>query len=99
MVDQPANASKGPIPQHQDFPFPELGIRFTSQFDSGNIARVEAQSDDTFYLWTAPDCANTAAETKCRTWFYFKVEVERPRQVLLVIKHLNQQGKLFREGL
>jgi hypothetical protein len=98
-MDQPANASKGPIPQHQDFPFPELGIRFTSQFDSGNIAKVEAQGEDTFCLWTAPDCANTAAETKSRTWFYFKVEVERPRQALLVIKHLNQQGKLFREGL
>lgn len=98
-MDRPANALDGPIYQQQDFPFPQHDIRFSSQFDSGNLGKVEAVSDDTFFLWTAPDCANTASETKCRTWFYFKVEVQRPRQTTLVIKDLNNQSKLFREGL
>ena len=46
---------------------------FSSSFDGGNAARVEAVEDDSFALWTRRDCEGTEFETGCRTWFSFSV--------------------------
>ena len=51
-------------------------FHFHSNFDSGNLARVEKseKNDNEFNLWTTPDCANTPFENGNRTWFYFGVK-------------------------
>ena len=52
------------------------GFYFHSNFDSGNLARVERndKNENEFNLWTMPDCANTSFENGNRTWFYFGVK-------------------------
>lgn len=54
------------------------GFQFSSNFDSGNLARVEKaeKGENEFNLWTSPDCANTPFENGNRTWFYFRVQGE-----------------------
>ena len=51
------------------------GFHFSSNFDSGNLARVAKveKHENEFNLWTLPDCANTDYENGNRTWFYFSV--------------------------
>ena len=51
-------------------------FHFYSDFDSGNLAKVEKdeKNDSEFNLWTLPDCANTPYENGNRTWFYFGVQ-------------------------
>lgn len=51
-------------------------FHFHSDFDSGNLARVEKdeKNDNHFNLWTLPDCANTPFENGNRTWFHFGVK-------------------------
>lgn len=52
------------------------GFHFSSDFDSGNLARViKLEKDEPeFNLWTLPDCANTVFENGNRTWFHFSVK-------------------------
>ena len=38
-------------------------ITLTSMFCSGNMAKAEQFSDNSYGIWTAPDCANTKFET------------------------------------
>jgi hypothetical protein len=99
MDSVPANAAFGPVPQHSRFSFSEDGIVFTSQFDSGNMQKVEKTGPGCFSIWTGPDCMGTACENTCRTWFYYKVQAPLGVMLNFTIKNLNLQGKLFREGM
>lgn len=96
---KPATSTRTPILQHSLHYFPSPPITFSSQFDSGNIGRVELVSPDVFSLWTAPDCFGSQVESSCRSWFYFNVKLQPPRRLTLTIKNLNLQGKLYREGM
>lgn len=94
-MEKSATATKGPIPQHNNFYFPD--ITFSSDFDSGNLIKVERISQTHFALWVGPDCVNTQSEKSFRTWFYFSVCTTGVKT--FTIKNLNLQGKLFRDGM
>ncbi len=52
------------------------GVKFSSQFDNGNMAACEmGNKKDEYKIWTAPDCAGTEYErsAKVNAWFYFNV--------------------------
>ena len=98
MGDRPATATNGPVPQHHTQRFDLDSVVFTSYFDSGNLGRVEKAAPEVYHVWTAPDCADTAAEATCRSWFYFKVTAPKGVMLTIVVKNLNLQGKIFREG-
>jgi cytosolic carboxypeptidase protein 5 len=93
------NATNGPLPTQSHFFFSDDGVDFTSVFDSGNLARVERSSSRSYQLWIGPDCMNTQAENSCRSWFYFKVTATQPQTLFFLIKNLNLQFKVFREGM
>lgn len=93
------NATNGLTPQHSRFYFAEDKIEFTSDFDSGNLAKAERAGLRSYLLWIGPDCMKTQAENSCRSWFYFKVSVPEPQNVFFLIKNLNLQFKVFREGM
>ena len=98
MDTRPVNATSGPVPQHRTQRFDLDGVVFTSDFDSGNLGRVEKAAPELYHVWTAPDCAETLAEATCRSWFYFRVTAPKGVMLTMVVKNLNLQGKIFREG-
>ncbi|RZF46286.1 hypothetical protein LSTR_LSTR011997 [Laodelphax striatellus] len=89
------------------------GFYFVSDFDSGNLARVEqvtlkektaTSSPDTpdfeFNIWTYPDCAGTEFENGNRTWFHFGIRGGPPfALVKLNIVNLNRQSKMYSQGM
>ena len=91
MGDRPATATNGPVPQHHTQRFDLDSVVFTSYFDSGNLGRVEKAAPEVYHVWTAPDCADTAAEATCRSWFYFKVTAPKGVMLTIVVKNLNLQ--------
>ena len=95
-------ATNGPIFTQTSASFPEDGVDFTSEFDSGNLSKFERVSSRSYNLWVGPDCYKTQAENSCRSWFYFKVSVSTtssPMPLHFTIKNLNLQFKVFREGM
>lgn len=61
------------IPAHNIFTFDD--IIFSSNFDNGNLARVEriATRPYDFKIWTAPDNMGTDVQSKHCAWFHFVV--------------------------
>ena len=47
-MEKPYCATNGPIPQHNTFSFDE--IEFSSDFDSGNLSKVEKIDSKKFFL-------------------------------------------------
>jgi hypothetical protein len=70
-MDSPASSS---YPAHNVFNF-DNGITFSSNFDNGNVARVErlANRPYEFKIWSAPDNMGTSYQSKHCAWFYFVV--------------------------
>ena len=99
MDMKPATATNGKVPQQTVHVFESEGVTFTSQFDSGNLGRVELTSPSSFSLWTVPDCFGSLAESSCRSWFHFRVVLSSPRSLTFTVKNLNLQGKMYREGM
>ena len=62
-------------PGHNVFAFADLGVTFSSNFDNGNLARVEraGNSVSSFKVWTALDNAGTEYQSKHGAWFNFSV--------------------------
>ena len=82
-----------PSAQHNLFKVslkPELEITVRSDFDSGNLGKVEFQSPNTLVMTPANDCAGTTFEGQSKSWFYFKLQ-DVPSQVMLrfVIKRIH----------
>jgi hypothetical protein len=52
------------------------GVKFSSDFDNGNMAACElGKQKDEYKIWTAPDCVGTQHErlSKANAWFYFTI--------------------------
>ena len=84
------------------------GYKFFSNFDSGNLCRVEAievvdrQSHDVeFCMWTKPDCYGTEFQSNnTGTWFYFGMVGGKPEdRIRFNIMNLGRQSSLFSQGM
>lgn len=80
------------------------GVDFFSNFDSGNLARVEQEetssSDLNFTVWTRPDCEGTEYENGSRSWFYFGMRGAPPgSNVQITVLNLNSLTRLFGQGM
>ncbi|XP_075238320.1 cytosolic carboxypeptidase-like protein 5 isoform X2 [Lycorma delicatula] len=91
------------------------GFTFVSDFDSGNLARVEQVDkkdagspnnnnnevpDFEFNIWTNPDCAGTEFENGNRSWFHFGIKGGLPFMLVkLNIVNLNRQSKMYSQGM
>jgi hypothetical protein len=65
----------GKYVSHNTFSFSDGDVLFSSDFDNGNLARVErsATNSNEFKIWTAPDNMGTSYQSKTGFWFYFSV--------------------------
>ena len=71
-------------------------ITLTSMFDSGNMAKAEQFTDNSYGVWTAPDCANTEHVTGYRTWFHFAVKgFKKGNTIKFTVMNMNKQTGLF----
>ena len=64
----------GDYPGHNVFTFDSESICFSSNFDNGNLARVEKNGKGHDYrIWTAADNYGTEYQSKHNAWFHFSV--------------------------
>ncbi|XP_043193737.1 cytosolic carboxypeptidase-like protein 5 [Amphibalanus amphitrite] len=91
------------------------GFRISSNFDSGNLQRLEKVEPGTvafegqgpddlcaheFNCWVNPDCGGTEYENNNRTWFHFSFSGGPPfATVRFNIMNMNRQGKLYAQGM
>lgn len=90
------------IPAHNIFDFDD-GIRFSSNFDNGNLARVERclSKPYEFRIWTSADCAGQPFQAKnSNAWFHFVV-TGLPVSVVLRIQIVNasNHGGLYKHDM
>lgn len=96
--EKPKNCQPKIFPNRTTFTFDKL--KFTSDFDSGNMNKVEQVSEFEYNIWVANDCQGTVSETTSSTWFYFQVEgVSYEQKYIFTIKNINLQYKIIKEGL
>ena len=70
------------------------GLTFSSEFDSGNLARVEQRGDSEFALWTSGDTDGARG-----TWFAFAVRGATRGRVLHFLIHNLTLHKLWRHNM
>ena len=75
-------------------------ITFFSNFDSGNLAKVEKIGPGEYQCCTSPDCEGTPYETPYTTWFHFCVTGVNKGETLTVhLTNLNVQAKLYSQDM
>ena len=79
---------------------------FFSNFDSGNLGKVErvtvdGTNDEEFQLWLKPDCSGTQFQAgNTGTWFYFGMTGGKPGAwIKFNIMNLGRQVTLFNQGM
>jgi len=83
----------------------DSGYRFFSDFDSGNLCKVEevsrSKEDAEFCIWTKPDCYQTQFQAgNTGTWFYFGMEGGQPGAMIKFnIMNIGRQTSLFSQGM
>lgn len=62
------------IPAHSVFKF-DNGVTFSSNFDNGNLAKVERLPNRPyeFKIWTAPDNLGTEHQSRHCAWYHFTI--------------------------
>ena len=90
-----ARATKKPAAPHRVLSETHHGLTFSAAFDGGNLARVEAVSEDEFTLHARSDCEGTPFATRSRTWFSFSVRGAAPGRTLNFEVRMSNQAKLF----
>jgi hypothetical protein len=66
------------------------GVIFSSNFDNGNLLRVERGNSTTswdYKVWTAPDNYGTPHQSKHCAWFYFTVSGLPMGATLSLVRH------------
>eukprot|EP00397_Hematodinium_sp_SG-2012_P028403 GEMP01029902.1.p1 GENE.GEMP01029902.1~~GEMP01029902.1.p1 ORF type:complete len:465 (+),score=54.38 GEMP01029902.1:192-1586(+) len=69
-------------------------LEFCSQFDGGNLSRVERRGRNDFNLYVHEESSD---QTQCG-WFYFSIKTTFERNISLFIRNLNNQSRLFGQG-
>ena len=88
------------IPAHRVFTF-ENGVTFSSNFDNGNLQKVEESTKPYDYrIWTCPDNFGTPHQSKHNAWFHFVV-TGLPQGVVLRIQIVNasNHGGLYKHDM
>ena len=77
------------------------GLRFRSDFDSGNMERVRKDPYGGYKLWIRPDCAdNEAVGTNYRTWFHFSVGGGKQGETItLKLVNMNDKSNMYIRGM
>ncbi|EGR26958.1 zinc carboxypeptidase family protein, putative [Ichthyophthirius multifiliis] len=91
-----------PNVHHQRNLFYFGSIEFNSDFDSGNMLKVERNHELlglNFNIWIMPDAYLTQKEMKYKTWFHFSVQgVSKNTIINMTLKDINFQQKLYKDG-
>jgi len=75
------------------------GLTWTSDFDGGNLGRIEQRGENAFTVWSRADCEGTPQQTKSRTWFSFSVRGAAPGRELAIDVVMSPQKKLYEHGM
>ncbi|RLN48186.1 hypothetical protein BBJ29_000283 [Phytophthora kernoviae] len=91
-------------PGKTDIEFVDRNLRFSSRFDSGNMANVQQTESGAFHVHLAEDAAAFGISTGYSTWFYFEIEkgaennnskktiiTQQKQEIQLVLTNMNPQ--------
>ena len=76
-------------------------IRFTSEFNSGNMKQCIQINEEEYIISIASDCEGKYLLNKIsifKIWFYFGVISEKERRIKITIDNLNNFYKIFKSG-
>ena len=89
-------------PAHNVFEFDD-GVRFSSNFDNGNLARVERSSSRSheFRIWTSSDCAGEPFQAKnSNAWFHFLITgLPAPTTLRIQIVNASNHSGLYKHDM
>ena len=90
------------IPAHNVFTL-EDGTIFSSNFDNGNLARVEKSNKPGEYLiWTAPDNMGSSFQSSHCAWFHFMIHgpiIDTGMTIKIKVMNASNHGGLYKHDM